>query len=184
MIAEQENRLREMLSQHPFLARDLVYVEALKLPHWCISAGYIRNYVWDCLHEKEQPTPLNDVDVLYYDDTNLSEDVEKHCEELLIKAYPHYRWSVKNQARMHRKSNLRPYQSVEHAMKHWPETATAVGVALDEEGRLEIIAPHGLEDLFGLLVRQSPYFADRNYFFSRIKRKGWLERWPKLVVVD
>lgn len=182
--AEQEIKLLEMLSQHPFLARDLNYVEALKLPHWCISAGYIRNYVWDCLHKKEQPTPLNDVDVLYYDAADLSEAVEKRCEELLIEAYPHYRWSVKNQARMHRKTNLRPYKSVEDAMKHWPETATAVGVARDEKGLLEIIAPHGLNDLFGLLVRQSPYFMDRSYFFTRIESKRWLETWPKLVVLD
>jgi hypothetical protein len=184
LTAEQEIRLRELLSRHPFLTRDLAHVEALKLPHWCISAGYIRNYVWDCLHGKEQPTPLNDVDVLYYDAADLSEEGEKRCEKQLIEACPQYRWSVKNQARMHQKSNLRPYKSVKDAMKHWPETATAVGVTLDKDGQLEIIAPHGLNDLFGLLVRQSCYFRDRSYFLSRIERKRWLEIWPKLIVLD
>ncbi|MEQ1549262.1 MAG: nucleotidyltransferase family protein [Chakrabartia sp.] len=38
-------------------------------------------------------------------------------------------------------------------MRYWPETATAVAVRLSDEGILEVEAPYGLTDLFGLRCR-------------------------------
>jgi len=69
-------------------------------------------------------------------------------------------------------------------MKRWPETATATGVYLDNYGNVQIIAPHGLEDLFGLVIRKSPYFEDREYFHKRIENKKWMMTWPKLTIVE
>lgn len=148
-----EKLLKEMLASRVGLLRDLTLVQSLGLPHGCIAAGYVRNYVWDVLHDRRTGTPFNDVDVLYYDSSDLSEETEKKLEEALRKKHPAYHWSVKNQARMHLRNKEAPYLSVEDAMKRWPETATAVGVALDREGELRILAPHGLQDLFGLKVR-------------------------------
>lgn len=179
-----ESHLRDLLAARECLNRDLALVQALGLPHWCIAAGYVRNYVWDVLHERQANTPLNDVDVLYYDPSDLSEETEKVYEEHLKRQLPDYHWSVKNQARMHLRNNAEPYVSVEDAMKRWPETATAVGVTLGVQGELRIIAPHGLQDLFGLKVRQSPYFADRSYFEARVRDKNWLNIWPKLEWID
>ncbi|WP_370646549.1 nucleotidyltransferase family protein, partial [Photobacterium sp. OFAV2-7] len=45
----------------------------LKLPDWYLGAGFLRNAIWDHLHGKTSMTPLNDVDVVYFDaeDTSL-----------------------------------------------------------------------------------------------------------------
>lgn len=175
----EKDKLIQIVQTKENLLRDLRLVEALRLPYWCIAAGYVRNHVWDFLHGYERPTPLNDVDILYYDPADLDEQTEKNWEKLLNNKHADYNWSVKNQARMHLRNDERPYASVEDAMKRWPETATAVGIYVSS-GQLEAIAPHGLDDLFGLVVRRSPYFHDKSYFNRRVESKGWLETWPKL----
>ncbi|CAM4048239.1 nucleotidyltransferase family protein [Cohnella lubricantis] len=179
-----EQRLIDILAARDCLRRDLELVQSLGLPHWCIAAGYVRNYVWDVLHYHERSTPLNDVDVLYYDPSDLSEETEKRYEAILKQKLPAYQWSVKNQARMHMRNNDAPYVSVEDAMKRWPETVTAVGVTLDARGELQIMAPHGLKDLFEMKVRQSPYYPDRSYFEGRVREKNWLTIWPKLELIE
>lgn len=179
-----EQRLIQILLTNRNLLRDLEAVKSLGLPQWCIAAGYVRNCVWDDLHGFASRTPLNDVDVLYFDPTDLREEVEKTYEMALKEKVSDYNWSVKNQARMHIRNQERPYTNVADAMKRWPETATATGVSLDHNGNFLIIAPHGLEDLFDLVIRKSPYFKDRDYFFKRVENKKWTATWPKLIVVD
>lgn len=160
--------------------RDLEWVQQLQLPHWCIAAGYVRNYVWDYLHDYTSPTPLNDVDILYYDPIDLQEETEKIYEHHLKQRYDGYNWSIKNQARMHTKNQDPPFGSVAEAMMRWPEVVTAVGICLTDDKRIEIIAPHGLDDLFNFFIRKSPYFKDEDYFNDRVSSKKWLENWPQL----
>jgi len=86
---------------------------------------------------------------------------------------------------MHRHNGDRPYGSTEDAILRWPETATAIAIRT-EKSAIEIAAPHGLDDLFSLIVRPTPAFAGQEIgiFRERIRRKGWLDRWPLLVVQD
>ncbi|MFC5405841.1 nucleotidyltransferase family protein [Cohnella soli] len=178
---KRKEKLIQILSGHRFLLRDLKAVQRLQLPEWCIAAGYVRNFVWDFLHAKIDETPLNDVDVLYYDLNDLSETTEKDYEKLLKQEIDKYNWSVKNQARMHDKNNEAQYRSVEEAMRRWPETATSIGVSLEETtDQLRIIAPQGLDDLFNLVIRKSPLFKDQDYFQRRVREKEWLSKWPLL----
>lgn len=180
---DDEELLRKIRGNSDMMA-DLASVALLSLPQACIAAGYLRNFVWDILHGYEHRTPYNDVDVLYYDPLCLEEEVEKEYEAKLRVLNPMHCWSVKNQARMHLKSGVSPFNSVEDAMLRWPETATAVGVRLDWNGEVELIAPHGLDDLFALRVRQSPYCRDNELFKRRIAQKEWLRIWPQLLVVE
>lgn len=183
-IRLDDEGLLHMIRENSDMMVDLASVSFLSLPQACIAAGYLRNYVWDILHGYELRTPYNDVDVLYYDPSCLEEEVEKEYEAKLRELNPTHNWSVKNQARMHMKSGESPYCSVEDAMLRWPETATAVGVRLDRNGEVELIAPHGLDDLFSLRVRQSPYCRDNELFMRRIAQKEWLRIWPQLLVVE
>lgn len=175
-----EKELITILKTNEYLMRDLQWVSQLKLSNWCIAAGYVRNYVWDYLHGYQDRTPLNDVDILYYDPNDLREETETYYEFQLVNQYGTYNWSVKNQARMHTKNQDIPYDSVAEAMKRWPEVVTAVGVTLDSDMNIEIIAPHGLEDLFGMIIRKSPFFKDEEYYLKRVREKNWLEIWPRL----
>ncbi|MOA62556.1 hypothetical protein D3C78_1880120 [compost metagenome] len=67
-------------------------------------------------------------------------------------------------------------------MLYWPETATAVGIYLDQEDQLQLVAPFGLQDLMDLKVRKGPYFRSDTYFRQRVFDKQWLDIWPLLIV--
>lgn len=166
----------------PEMMADLETVASLGLPDACIAAGYFRNFVWDVLHGYEIRTPNHDVDVLYYDSSCIDEKVEKQYDARLYQMNPNRQWSVKNQARMHIKSGHPPFESVEEAMLHWPETATAIGARLNSSGSVELVAPFGLTDLLALRLSPSPYCNDRQLLMQRMKSKEWLRHWPRLEV--
>ena len=70
------------------------------------------------------------------------------------------------------------------AVARWPETATAVAARLSHE-RVELLAPHGVDNLVGLIVRPTPAFlARRHEVMRRVTTKNWLARWPRLRMVD
>lgn len=179
-----EKKLIEIMQTYEYFMRDLELLRDLNLPNGCIAAGYVRNYVWDDLHGYHFRTPLNDVDVLYFDPDDLKEETEQNYETQLKAEVKEYNWSVKNQARMHLRNGDEPYLSVADAMKRWPEVVTAVGISLDGDGNIQVTAPHGLQDLFDLVVRRSPYFRDEDVFRSRMREKKWLERWPRLKLIE
>ncbi len=49
---------------------------------------------------------------------------------------------------------------------------------------LTVVAPHGLDNLFGLRVRHNPARATVERFMARHTGKRWLEQWPRLTVVE
>jgi hypothetical protein len=86
---------------------------------------------------------------------------------------------------MHLRNGDRPYADTQDAMRRWLETATATAVRLSG-ARIEVIAPHGLADLFAMTVRPTPAFAGSTRSLDqRIERaKRWRKRWPKLVIAE
>ncbi len=170
----------------------LSVVEELRLPDWWIGAGFIRNKVWDYLHEYKEATPYSDIDVIYYEPRDFKKPVEeikkieKAYEEKLSKKINSVNWSVTNQIRMHHFKGYRePYRSSEDALSHWIETATCIGVKIDSEKKLFLSTPHGIEDLVHLKLRvteNNDY--SRKEFYRRIKEKQWLKKWPKLTIIE
>lgn len=182
-LAPKEQIVIDLMLSNERTLEDLVYVRTLHLPNWYIAAGYVRNQVWDRLHGRDPSNEFHDVDVIYFDPIHIDENREKEYEQRLKTLEPRYNWSVKNQARMHLRNHAEPYKNVKDAMKRWPETATAIGITITDQEKVELIAPHGVADLLGLVVRKSPFFHDDEVFIKRMSGKGWLERWPKLKLV-
>ncbi len=160
--------------------------KSLKLPDWWICAGFVRSKVWDVLHEYSERTPIPDIDVIYFDPTNLNESEEKKLEEKLNSHSPAIPWSVKNEARMHLRNNVEPYSSSVDAISKFPETATALGVKLNERDNVILTAPCGISDVINLVVKPTPYFSEneeRTFIYNqRILKKNWKAIWNKLVV--
>lgn len=158
---------------------------ALGLPDCWIGAGFVRSAVWDRLHGYPASASWGDIDVVWFDRHKTSPGDDAEAEERLVEAEPSVRWSVKNQARMHGRNGDLPYRSAEDAIGRWPETATAVALRLNGDG-IEILSPHGLGDLFSMVVRPTPAFIGikRPVFQERVRAKGWLGRWPLLRVLD
>lgn len=194
VIGEDNNELllarptdtRHLHTLQQYLKSDFTRMSALKalqqlnLPSGYIAAGFLRNLVWDKLHD-DMSTPLNDVDVIYYDASKTSHIDDKQLEAKLCKLVPTLNWQVKNQALMHIKNNDAVYNNVIDAMAHWPEKETAVAVKLDNKDNLVAISAFGFDSLFDLKLSHNAK-RDKSVFLARVEGKGWQNRWPKLVI--
>lgn len=162
--------------------RALEVVAALNLPDCWIGAGFVRDALWDHLHGYAVTAPKGDVDVIWYDTASPQADLD--IERELQRAMPSLVWSVKNQARMHLRNGDAPYASAGDAMRHWPETATAVAARLGSSGSVEINAPLGLDDLFTLRLRPTAHFLTDKHpiFVDRVSSKRWIDRYPRLLL--
>ncbi|MCZ2846298.1 MAG: nucleotidyltransferase family protein [Candidatus Bathyarchaeota archaeon] len=162
-------------------------MKKLGLKKWCIGAGVIRNIVWSKLHGLNEIIH-RDIDVAIFDECGTLE-YEKEIERKLMREKPYLLWEVKNQALVHlwyeRKFGfaVEPITSIEDAVSTWPETATCVGVYLDDKNEIRIISPYGLEDLFKIILRRNPTRITREIFEKRIEQKNMIEKWPKMTIM-
>ncbi len=173
-----------ILEAHADLHALLCHVETLGLPASWVGAGFVWNSVWDVLHDSRiDASRLNDIDVIFFDPSDVGEEREADLERRLRQVAPGFAWWVKNQARMHGRNGDRPYSDTFDAIAHWPETATAIA-ARKVQGRIEIIAPHTINDLLNLIVRPTPAFRHKmDVYRRRVTDKNWPARWPKLTVL-
>ncbi|MCK6452203.1 MAG: nucleotidyltransferase family protein [Alphaproteobacteria bacterium] len=183
-------RLSAMIAADPWRMRALAAVAALDLPQGWIGAGFVRTLVWDALAGLARPTPIGDADVIYFDPADPDEAAEKKIEARLTADCPlvfegqPVPWSVKNQARMHVRNGDAPYRDVADALTHWLETPTAVAVRLNGSSAIEVLAPFGLDDLFGLRIAPTPHARTRRLadYRKRLASKPWAEQWPGLGI--
>lgn len=183
MIQDHFKLLEQIIRQSNFHMRCLETVRTLALPDWAIGAGFVRNAAWDQMHGYSEPTPLTDVDVLYFDPTDISRSNENELEGQLTHLLPSIPWEVRNQARMHEFKGEPPFLSTEDALKHWLETPTCVAVRLNGDDTMEFLAPFGVDDLIKMFGRPTP--AGRKYYQQyqeRMRSKNWPSTWPKVMV--
>lgn len=178
---ELGTRLRAIVSASP---RFLAWLRAARdccPPEWAIGAGAVRNLVWDHLTGRHNPPP--DVDVVFFGGAD-----EEEVERCLRSRLPGVPWQAKDQALVHTWFERRfgyPVEaltSLEDAVGTWPEFCTTVAVRLRPDGDLDVIAPHGLEDLFGLRLRRNPRRVTVERFRERLASKRIEERWPGVMI--
>ncbi len=181
-----EQAIIQMIKEDPWMMEALHSVQSLKLPDWWICAGFVRAKIWDVLHEYKQRTAIQDVDVIYFDEENSNETEEKQWENALKEANSIFPWSVKNEARMHVVNHIPPYKSSEDAIAKFPETATSLGVKLDEQNDITLIAPYGISDVVNMYVKPTPYFQEHPelmmFYHQRMTKKNWQTYWPKVTI--
>lgn len=179
-----EEKVISLIKQDVWMMDILKTVRSLELPDWWVCAGFVRSKIWDTLHHFSERTLLPDIDVIYFDPTNIDESEEKKLEKILKSLMPNTPWSVKNEARMHIKSNMPPYTSSVDAISKFPETATALGVKLDGKDNVVLTAPYGLNDVVKLQVKPTPYFTMNkervDIYEERISKKNWKSIWNNL----
>ncbi|MBF6589869.1 MAG: nucleotidyltransferase family protein [Ktedonobacterales bacterium] len=165
-------------------------VRACDPPDWLIGAGVFRNLVWDALHGYAQPTPVPDVDVVFFDPDDLSADRERAVLAHLERLRPDVPWEVTNQAGVHLWYEqwfgrpAAPLTSSADGVGTWPETATCVGVRLLPNDDLTIVAPYGLSDLFGMVLRRNPRRVTVEEYRARLRKKRIAEKWPRVRILD
>ena len=183
------DQLISLVRQSTWFVSALTAVRELNLQSWCIGAGAIRNLVWDSLNGYATPSSLADVDIAYFDSSNLSSERDTELQCRLREKLPHVPREVINQASVHLWFEsyfghpVPPLTSLTEAVGTWPEYATSVGLTLLPDGVIEVIAPHGLDDLFDMMVRRNPTRVSIETYRQRVIEKRYAERWPKVTVL-
>jgi hypothetical protein len=177
--------IADIIAQDPVAVKQLRAVRELGLPDWCIAAGFVRNRVWDHLHGIFPPRAPVDIDVIFFDAGDVSPEREAAFERRLDALLPGLPWQVRNQARMHVWKNVPPHRDTADAMTYWLETVTGIGVRLEADDTLTVVAPLGTDDLLNLRCRPTAYWRTRRHEYdARVEAKRWRELWPRVNFID
>ncbi|MGE7851819.1 nucleotidyltransferase family protein [Bacillus paramycoides] len=186
MTIKIEQDIIHFIQNDPWMMNVLQMAKSLQLPDWWVCAGFVRSKIWDTLHNYEVRTATPDVDVIYYDSMQKDEAYEQLLETKLTNMDATIPWSVKNQARMHVVNKMLPYSSSVDAISKFPETATALGVTLDEKNNVILTSPCGIEDVLSLQVKPTPHFIETkeriHMYKKRVIKKNWQSKWPNITI--
>jgi hypothetical protein len=158
------------------------------LPDAWLAAGCLAQTVWNRRFGLPPAHGVSDLDIVYFDATDLGPEAEARHEARLRDAFAHLpvRLDAKNEARVHLWYPARfghaiaPYRSTRDAIATFPTTATAVGIR-PAPGGPEIEAPFGLADLLSGTVRANRRQIRREVYEAKVAK--WTARWPELTIV-
>jgi uncharacterized protein len=160
----------------------------LALPDAWLVSGCLVQTAWNTLTRRAVDYGIDDYDVFYFDS-----DTSWQAEDAVIRrlqgrlAKLGVKVEVRNQARVHlwypHKHGL-PYpalQSSTQGIDRFLTRTTQVGIRRSRDGH-DVYAPHGFDDIAGMIVRPnpSPNFSATNY---EAKARRWKRLWPELTVL-
>ena len=191
-----QDKATQMIQSDRWMMDCLSAAADLQLKDWYIGAGFFRNKIWDVLHGYDTRTPLNDVDVVYFDKSHDYENSDKDSdkaadlalEQKLLAVMPGINWSVINLAYIHLRYDQQQFKDSEHAISYWPELPTCIGVRLEpnkelNEQTLSFTAPWGIENNFSLEVKPNLNVSlPPEVYAKRIADKQWGRLWPQLRI--
>ena len=180
------NDLKIALGQNKWLGEILERFEEVALPDSWLVAGCIAQTIWNLGYGQPAEFGLKDVDLIYFDEQDLSFEAEASHERRLGHLFQHLpiKLDVKNEARVHLWYEdrfgyaIEPYSSSSDAIATFPTTATAVGVR-GMGYKFGCCAPFGLDDLFSLVVRPNKRQITRAIYEAKVDR--WRPIWPRLT---
>jgi len=188
MDADYQTLTRHVASS-PSLTAILGRWAEIGLPDCWLTGSGIAQTVWNAAFGLPADHGKADIDLVYFDDADLSAAAEAAHEALLRAAFAGIglKLDLKNQARVHLWYADRfgfaipPYRSAAQAIATFPTTAGAIGIRPGGHG-LEIVAPFGLTDLLKPIVRPNKTLITRDVYETKLRR--WKSVWPLLETVD
>jgi hypothetical protein len=188
-VDEQLAAFHAALGENPVLTEVLRRAVGLALPGWYVTAGCLVQTVWNVMTGRPSTAGIQDYDLFYFDGDDLSWDAEDaviQAGRAMFADLP-ATVEIRNEARVHlwyeRKFGVPcpPHASTEAAIDAFASTTCCLGVRREAGGRLRTYAPHGLSDVFNLVVRPNPVLAPRHVYETKAAR--WLGEWPDLTVL-
>ena len=189
MSGDLRSRLEDIVRATPSLMHVMTVARELDLPEWLIFSGAIYQPVLTHLTGREADYGIKDYDLGYFDPSDTSYEAEDEVIQRVAQTFaPPFSEmvEVRNQARVHLwfedkfREPYAPLASSEEALSRFTTTAFSVGVRLEADDGLTILAPFGLEDLFALRLRPNP--NRRTTGFGRTAESA-MRRWPELRVI-
>lgn len=183
-----EARLDAILRETPDLMRVLGVARELDLPDWLIFSGAIYQPVLNHLTGRPAGYGIKDYDLGYFDSSDTSYEAEDAVIRRAAAAFePPLREmvEVRNQARVHLwfedkfGEPYAPLRRSAEALTRFVSPLFAVGVRLEPDDRLTIVAPFGLEDLFAMRLRPNPSRVTGGFERTAASVTA---RWPEVEV--
>lgn len=189
-LDEQLLALKSVLSRNDVVSEVLRRASRLDLPGWYLTAGCVFQTVWNVVTGRPPTNGIKDYDLFYFDGGDLSWDAEDRVIRAAGRAFAdlHAEVEVRNEARVHlwyeEKFGVAcaPYDSTESAIDSFAATTCCLGVRLEAGDHWRVYAPHGLSDVFNLVVRPNPVLAPKHVYETKTTR--WRRQWPELTVLD
>ena len=159
-----EGRLEDIVRRSEPLMRVLTTIRELDPPDWLVFSGAIYQRVLNELTGRPLDYGIRDYDVGYFD-PDISWDAEDRVIRRVAAAFePPLRQmvEVRNQARVHVwfegkfGETYAPLSRTAEALERFVSATFAVGVRLEHDDCLKVVAPFGLDDLFALRMRPNP----------------------------
>jgi uncharacterized protein len=186
--SELRGRLTAILRATPPLMRVLSVARHLRLPDWLVFSGAVYQPVFNHLTGRPLDYGIKDYDLAYFDASDISyeaEDVVIGRVRVVFDEPLRSVIEVRNQARVHLWFESKfdepytPLSCTAEALERFAAATFAVGVRLEPDDRLHIVAPFGLAHLFALRLvpnplRETIHFARAS---ANVRR-----RWPELVI--
>lgn len=186
---EQRQALEAIIRAEPVLMALLHGIRELGLPDGLLAAGAIYNAVWNSLTDRPALAGVRDADIAYFDGSDLSYDAE---DAVIRRAAQHFAAlpipvEVRNQARVHlwfpQKFGT-PYPQLTHSaemMLYYASRPHAVAARLEADGSMTLLAPFGLDDLFGFRMTPNPALNNRATHAAKAARAQ--ASWPEVTIV-
>ncbi|QBX36920.1 nucleotidyltransferase family protein [Brevundimonas sp. S30B] len=185
----QATRLADIVRNDPDLMAVLTTVRGLGLNDWLVFSGAVYQSAWNNVTGRVPGYGVKDFDLGYFDP-----DVSWDAEDVVIKRVAdafeeplRSRVEVRNQRRVSEWFPAKfgepypPISETAEALTRFVAPAFAVGVRLEDDGHITVVAPFGLEDVFDMVIRPNP---------NRSVAKDWdqitaraLDRWPELTIM-
>jgi uncharacterized protein len=186
---EQRAAFLDIVRADHIIRQALVRARAIDLPDWLVVSGALYNAVWNSLTRKPCGFGTKDIDLFYFDGADTSYEAE---DAVIAMAEAHFAGlllpvEVRNQARVHLWFEQRfghPYpklSSSADALTRFASRTHAVGVRLQADDSLVLVAPFGLDDIFSFRV--VPNKAIDNRVTHEEKGARAKRQWPEITVI-
>jgi uncharacterized protein len=181
--------LKAIVAAEPMLVDVLRRLRLLALPDSWLVSGAIYNSVWNVLTGRPPLTGIKDLDVFYWDDTDLSYEAEDAVIKRGDAAFADLPLPVqiRNQARVHLWYEAHfgqpyaPLASSWEAVDRFASTTHAVAARLNATGEIEVYAPYGLNDLFSFRIAPNRSMDNRRTHMEKGARA--LSVWPEITLI-
>jgi hypothetical protein len=165
-------------------------LRAIALPEWRLVSGCLYQTVWNVLTRRPPGTGIQDYDLIYFDGGDVSWEAEDAVITRVTAAATQCigPLQIRNQARVHlwyEQHFGMPYASLssaDEALSRYPLTVQAIGARLEDDWRLDVVAPFGLNDIFAMAMRPNLVAGDRSTYDAKVARARLI--WPEVTVDD
>ncbi len=188
----QEAEFRRLIQDDPDIAALLAAMPSLGAPDCWLVSGALFQAVWNALEGRPQGHGIQDYDLFYFDP-----DLSYEAEDSWIKkaerrfaSFPR-RVELRNQARVHmwyrEKFGIAEYPELKSScdgVRQFLVQASVVAVRPTADGKLNLFAPLGLDDIFDRILRPNPLWqgGPRPAYLAKVRR--YMRDWPSLKEIS